>query len=106
MIAFIENAGALGAGAGLGVGGSDTKGARVFAQLALPAELSALLRVPSDRHSSKGAFLSSTNTHDGTSAAVVERRACASFAAMDSSTCEMRRAPSAIRALTGSTKAS
>ena len=44
---------------------------RVYAQLALPPELSGLLSVPSDRESPTGAFLTLTNTHDGTSTAVL-----------------------------------
>jgi hypothetical protein len=67
----IVNAGALGGGAGFGAGDDTTQGARVFAQLALPAELSGLLHVPADRHSPTAAFLTLTNTHDGSSAAVI-----------------------------------
>jgi hypothetical protein len=66
----IINAGALGGGAGMGVGRIGV-GARVFAQLALPAELSRLLHVPADKDSEIGAFLTLTNTHDGTSTAVI-----------------------------------
>ncbi len=43
----------------------------MFAQLALPAELSGLLHVPADRDSPTAAFLTLTNTHDGTSSAVI-----------------------------------
>ncbi len=54
----LQNAGTLGS-------------AKVFAQLAMAPELSALLRVPADRDSPTGAFLTLTNTHDGTSTAVL-----------------------------------
>jgi hypothetical protein len=67
----IVNAGALAGGVGFGAGPDSTKGARVFAQLALPAALSDLLRVDADKHSPTAAFLTLTNTHDGTSAAVI-----------------------------------
>jgi hypothetical protein len=67
----IVNAGALGGGAGMGAGDHGSQGARVFAQLALPAELSSLLRVPADKDSPIGAFLTLTNTHDGTTSAVI-----------------------------------
>ena len=67
----IVNAGALGGGAGFGVGDDETQGARVFAQLALPPELSGLLHVPADKHSPTGAFLTLTNTNDGSSSAVI-----------------------------------
>jgi hypothetical protein len=67
----IVNAGALGGGVGFGVGDDETQGARVFAQLALPAELSGLLHVPTDKHSPTGAFLTLTNTNDGSSSAVI-----------------------------------
>lgn len=67
----VMNAGALAGGIGFGVGSDSTKGARVFAQLALPNEISNLLRVDADKSSPTGAFLTLTNTHDGTSAAVI-----------------------------------
>lgn len=66
----IANAGALGDGPGFGVG-SRNIGARVFAQLALPPALSGLLRVDADRDSDTVAYLTLTNTHDGTSSAVI-----------------------------------
>lgn len=67
----VVNVGALGAGAGMGVGNKATEGARVFAQLTLPNELSDLLRVPQDRDSDTHAFLTLTNTHDGSSTAAI-----------------------------------
>lgn len=66
----VENAGALGGGSGLGDRGSD-RGARVFAQLALPEQLSNLVRVPRDRDSATRALLSLLNRHDGAGSAVV-----------------------------------
>jgi hypothetical protein len=66
----IESAGALGAGPGMGVGGRGV-GARVFAQLALPAELSRLVQVRADKGSEVRAYLTLTNTHDGGGSALV-----------------------------------
>lgn len=66
----IANAGALGDGPGFGAG-SRNIGARVFAQLALPPQLSGLLRVDADRDSDTVAYLTLTNTHDGTSSAAI-----------------------------------
>jgi hypothetical protein len=65
----VLNAGALGGGVGMGAG--DKSGARVYAQLNLPDELSHLLSVPADRDSQTRAMLTLTNTHDGTSSAVI-----------------------------------
>jgi hypothetical protein len=68
----LENAGALGGGSGNGAAGErHDVGARVFAQLAMPAELSALLRVPQDGESETSAFLTLTNRHDGGGSAVI-----------------------------------
>ncbi len=66
----IENAGALGSGAGVGRGARNV-GARVFAQLNLPPEFSALLRVPQDRDSELRAFLTLTGANDGSAREVI-----------------------------------
>ena len=51
--------------------GALSRGSKVFAQFALPEEVSRLLRVPADRDSRTDAYLTLTNTHDGSTAAVL-----------------------------------
>jgi len=44
---------------------------RVYTQLTLPPELSELLAVPKDRASANGAYLTHTNTHDGSTTSIL-----------------------------------
>lgn len=67
----IENAGALGGGSGFGPGGQQDRGVKVYSQLALPNELSKLLSVPQDKDSPTKAYLTLTNTHDGSASAIL-----------------------------------